>query len=57
MRVDGKNDDARLKRFALQIATQMPENRQEAMRVLEYLKELVEWEDGEVSEPVLQLIG
>ena len=33
----------RLKRYAVQIATQLPENREEALRVLEFAREIVEW--------------
>ena len=58
MRIDAGNDESRLKRYALQIAAQLPDGREEALRVLEYAKQLVEWEDEVLdASPVLQLIG
>ena len=57
MRLSCDKDDARLKRHAIQIATQLPENREEALRVLDYARELVDWEDETVERPVLELIG
>ena len=38
--------ESQLRRFAHQIAQQMPENKEDAMLVLEYVKELVLWESG-----------
>jgi len=51
-----RHDEARLKRNAIQIATQLPENREEAMRVLELARELVDWEDAEPTMPILALV-
>ena len=50
-------DILRLKRHAVQIATQLPENREDALRVLEFAREIVEWEDGGAVASVLKLIG
>jgi len=49
-------NNARLKRYALQIASQLPDNKMEAMRVLEYLRDLVEWEDEEPEQRVVDLV-
>lgn len=40
--IDSK--DARLRRFALQIVQQLPEDKNEALKVLEYARELIAWE-------------
>jgi len=52
-------DYSRLKRYALQVVTQLPDSRAEAMLVLEYARELVEWqaEHDLAHAPVLQVIG
>lgn len=51
-----KKEAACLKRYAIQIATQLPENRDEALRVLEYVREIVEWKSpGVVADGVVQL--
>lgn len=39
--------EAKLKRFAFQVVQQLPENRKDAVRVLEYARELVQWESDE----------
>ena len=44
---------ARLKRYAVQIATQLPDNREDAMRVLDYARELVEWAEPEEGAQVV----
>jgi len=54
---DDGGDASRLKRYALQVVAQLPDNRDEAMRVLEYARELVDWEAEHDPKPVLQLIG
>jgi hypothetical protein len=51
-------DCSRLKRFALQIAAQLPDDRQEAVLVLEYARELVGWEaERDDRGPVLRVVG
>lgn len=50
-------DDTRLKRFALQVVIMLPAENREALRVLEYAKEILEWEHREVLAPILHLIG
>ena len=52
-------DTLRLKRHAVQIATQLPENRVDALRVLEFAREIVEWADGDTGAvaKVLKVIG
>jgi uncharacterized Rossmann fold enzyme len=50
-------DCVRLKRYALQIVAQLPDSREEAMKVLEYARELIDWEAENDPAPVLQLIG
>lgn len=50
----------RLKRQAVQIATQLPENKEEALKVLDYARELVQWEAENISQcgqELLRLIG
>lgn len=50
-----ETDRVREKRNALQIVAQLPENRDEALRVLAYARELIDWEvpaaagDGKVT--------
>lgn len=54
------NQTLRLKRYAVQIATQLPENRDEALQVLDYVRELVEWEatvGDQIRKAALTLIG
>lgn len=36
-------EESKLRQFALQIARQLPEDQGEAMRVIEYARELVIW--------------
>lgn len=36
--------DAMLRRYAIQIAQQLPENRDDALRILEHIRGLIEWE-------------
>jgi hypothetical protein len=55
--MDDLGDCVRLKRYALQIVCQLPDSRVEAMKVLEYARELVDWEAEHDPRPVLQLIG
>ena len=56
-----KKEAAGLKRYAIQIATQLPENRDEALRVLDYVREIVEWETPEAAAdgivPIVRRIG
>ena len=40
----------KLRRFALQIVQQLPEAKEEAIKVLEYARELVGWENGTTGE-------
>ena len=44
-------DAASLKGLALQIAAQLPPDRQTALRVLAFAKEIVEWRADEVKQP------
>ena len=47
-----------LKRLALQIAIQLPDDKREALRTLEYIRELVDWHDDEsAGKPVLRIVG
>lgn len=51
-----KKEAACLKRYAIQIATQLPESREEALLVLEYARELVDWESpGTMADGVVPL--
>ena len=56
MRDEGM-DRLSLKRYAFQIVAQLPESREEALRALEYARELVDWENERGPCSVLQLIG
>lgn len=40
-----RTDDT-LRRYALQITQQFPENREDALALLRYIGELIEWEHG-----------
>lgn len=44
----------RLKRHASEIVSQLPPDRDSALRVLDYARELVEWEAGSV--PALRIV-
>ena len=57
MRVPDADQVARLKRYALQVAAQLPDDKQEAMIVLEYARELVIWEREAGETAQLRLIG
>lgn len=46
----------RLRRFAIQIVQQMPENKAEAMLVLEYARELVLWENPDSGIQIVELV-
>jgi len=46
-----------LKRLALQIAMQLPDDKREALRTLEYIRELVDWHDESAGKPVLRIVG
>lgn len=52
-----EKDDTRLKRFALQVVIMLPAESDDALRVLEYAKELLEWENRVALAPILHLIG
>jgi hypothetical protein len=54
---DNGGECLRLKRYALQIVAQLPDGQEEAMKVLEYARELIDWEAEHDPAPVLQLIG
>jgi hypothetical protein len=54
---DSGGECLRLKRYALQLVAQLPDSRDEAMKVLEYARELIDWEAENDPAPVLQLIG
>lgn len=41
---DSARTDAMLRRYAIQIAQQLPENRDDALRILEHIRGLIEWE-------------
>lgn len=52
--------DCRLRRFALQVVQQLPENRLDALIVLEFMREIVAWEHGAVIEAAtnaLKIVG
>ncbi len=51
----GKNRVERLRRYAMQIATQLPEDREEAETVLRMVRELLEWRHSN-SRPKITLI-
>jgi hypothetical protein len=48
--------ESQLRRFAHQIAQQLPENKEDAILVLEYAKELVLWQSGERLGPI-KIVG
>jgi hypothetical protein len=52
-----KDLDARLRRFALQIAVQLPEDKKEALRVLGYMRELIDWQDDSVAKPAPHIVS
>lgn len=43
-----KQKECKLRRFALQVVQQLPENKAEALLVLEFARDLVMWEKGEL---------
>lgn len=54
---DKAHDEAtRLKRYAIQIAAQLPEDREEALRVLQFARELVDWGMPEPAAKSLHLV-
>ena len=55
MGVPGKRNAIRLKRHAIQIAIQLPEDRAEALKVLEYAADLIEWQE-DAPDPKLKLV-
>ena len=55
--VISQQDDARLKRYAFQIAIQLPESKEEALRVLEYARDLIDWQNEAVKAPLFEVIG
>lgn len=46
----------RLKRLAAQMFAQLPENREEALKVVLILRELVDWEPTAI-EPLLKIVS
>lgn len=49
-------DDAELKRQAMHIATLLPDEREQALQVLTYVHELLDWKNREPERPTLTLI-
>ncbi len=41
-----ETDEVKLRRFAFQIALQLPENKQQALAVLDFARQLVLWENA-----------
>lgn len=54
---EGRVENARLKRQALQIAMQLPESKAEALEVLQYVRELVDWELGNSTAAIVRLVA
>ena len=49
-------DCGALKRIAQQIAVQLPQDRNEAILVLDYVRELMEWEHGTTGAVILPFV-
>lgn len=50
---DRQRDDGALRRYAIQIAQQLPENKEDALALLRYIRELVDWEHDDGGPRVL----
>lgn len=57
MRADEPGEASRLKHYALEIVAQLPLDKSEALRVLTYARELVEWQDEAPKADVIQLVA
>ncbi len=42
-----KEKEIRLRRFAMQIAQQLPENKAESLMILAFIRQIIVWENGE----------
>lgn len=51
-----KEKELHLRRFAVQIAQQLPEKKAEALLVLGYVRELVAWQTGEAANQVTEIL-
>ena len=56
MRADEANDASRLKHYALEIVSQLPIDRAEALIVLGYARELIEWQ-AELPADIIKLVA
>lgn len=48
--------EAKLRRFALQVVQQLPENKADALLVMEFVREIILWENGILVEAAGKIV-